>query len=366
VRGFSSESGLSLELLDRSGGQLSLEQFGQVAQDFIQTAKATERFERVSTRFDASFPRWRLELDRDQLAALDLDYGTTLREIGTAFGGRYIDDTYDDGRIRSIVLQLEGSERRRPEDLTGLMVRNRSGELVSVASVASLTREEGVNNIRHYGLKRAIRITAIPAPTVSSGEAIDALTKTGDRIGGSNIGLAFTGLALEEQRAGQVTWVLFALGVTVVYLLLAALYESFIDPLIILLTVPMALLGALIGLKLRGLPLDVYGQMGLLVLVSLAAKNGILIVEFANQRMAAGLALHDAVIDAAVNRMRPILLTAITSLAGFLPLLLAQGTGAASRISIGTVVFSGLLVASLLSLYVVPTVYLLLKRWRSA
>ena len=152
MRGFSSESGLSLELLDRSGGQLSLEQFGQVADDFIQTAKATDRFERVSTRFDASFPRWRLELDRDQLAALDLDYATTLREIGTAFGGRYIDDTYDDGRIRSIVLQVEGSERRRPEDLTGLMVRNRSGELVSVASVASLTREEGVNNIRHFGL----------------------------------------------------------------------------------------------------------------------------------------------------------------------------------------------------------------------
>jgi len=157
-------------------------------------------------------------------------------------------------------------------------------------------------------------------------EAIDALTQAGDRIGGSNIGLAFTGLALEEQRAGQVTWVLFALGVTVVYLLLAAHYESFIDPLIILLTVPMALLGALIGLKLRGLPLDVYGQMGLLVLVSLAAKNGILIVEFANQRVAAGLTLRDAVIDAAENRMRPILLTAVTSLAGFLPLLFAQGT----------------------------------------
>lgn len=365
VRGFSSESGLSLELLDRSGGQLSLEQFGRVAQAFIQTAKETNRFERVSTRFDASFPRWRLTLDRDQLAALDLDYGATLLEIGTAFGGRYIDDTFDGGRIRSIVLQLDGRERRRPEDLSSLMVRNRSGELVSVATVATLTREEGVNNIRHFGLNRAIRITAIPAPTVSSGEAIAALTQAGDRIGGNNIGLAFTGLALEEQRAAQVTWVLFVLGVTVVYLLLAALYESFIDPFIILLTVPMALLGALIGLKLRGLPLDVYGQMGLLVLVSLAAKNGILIVEFANQRLAAGQELRQAVLDAAVNRMRPILLTAVTSLAGFLPLLFAQGTGAASRISIGTVVFSGLLVASLLSLFAVPAVYLMLKRDRT-
>ena len=141
-------------------------------------------------------------------------------------------------------------------------------------------------------------------------------------------------------------------------------YESFVDPLIILLTVPIALMGALIGLKLRGLPLDVYGQMGLLVLVSLAAKNGILIVEFANQRLEAGLALREAILGAAVNRMRPILLTAVTSLAGFLPLLLAQGSGSASRISIGTVVFSGLLVSSWLSLFVVPTVYLLLKRWR--
>ncbi|MDB4336866.1 efflux RND transporter permease subunit, partial [Synechococcus sp. AH-603-M21] len=140
--------------------------------------------------------------------------------------------------------------------------------------------------------------------------------------------------------------------------------ESFLDPLVILLTVPLALLGALIGIKLRGLPLDVYGQMGLLVLVSLAAKNGILIVEFANQRLRAGLPLREAITDAAEERMRPIVLTAITSLAGFLPLLLASGTGSASRISIGTVVFSGLLVSTLLSLFVVPAVYLSLKGWR--
>ena len=206
----------------------------------------------------------------------------------------------------------------------------------------------------------------MPAPGVSSGQAIQQLKAAGDAVGGNNIGLTFTGLALEEQKAARSTWVLFSLGVVVVYLLLAALYESFVDPLIILLTVPIALMGALIGLKLRGLPLDVYGQMGLLVLVSLAAKNGILIVEFANQRLNAGMNLREAILGAAVNRMRPILLTAVTSLAGFLPLLLAQGSGSASRISIGTVVFSGLLVSSWLSLFVVPTVYLLLKRWRPA
>jgi multidrug efflux pump subunit AcrB len=155
---------------------------------------------------------------------------------------------------------------------------------------------------------------------------------------------------------------LFSLGVLVVYLLLAGLYESFIDPFIILLTVPVALMGALIGLKLRGLPLDVYGQMGLLVLISLAAKNGILIVEFANQRLAQGIKIKDAILEAAINRMRPILLTATTSLVGFLPLLMASGSGSASRISIGTVVFSGLLMSTWLSLFVVPAAYLLIKR----
>jgi multidrug efflux pump subunit AcrB len=146
-------------------------------------------------------------------------------------------------------------------------------------------------------------------------------------------------------------------------LLLAALYENFIDPMIILVTVPLGLLGGIAGLALRDLPLDVYGRMGLLVLVSLAAKNGILIVEFANQRLAAGMALEPAIHGAAVARLRPILLTAISSLAGFLPLVFADGAGAVSRRSIGTVVFSGLLMATVLSLFVVPVVYRIVKGW---
>jgi HAE1 family hydrophobic/amphiphilic exporter-1 len=364
VRGFSSESGLQLELLDRSAGQLSLADFEEQAQRFIRAAEATGDFERVSTRFDASSPRWRLEIDRSQMAALDLPVGRTLRDIGTAIGGRYIDDTFEGGQIRTIYLQLDAANRRDPGDLTSLMVRNRKGDLVSVANVAQLKPAEGANSINHYNQNRSISITAIPNDGVSSGQAIDLLQDISERTGGTSLGLAFTGLAKEETKAEDVSWILFSLGILVVYLLLAGLYESFLDPLIILLTVPMALLGALIGLKLRGLPLDVYGQMGMLVLVSLAAKNGILIVEFANQRLEQGMALLDAIEGAAINRMRPILLTAVTSLAGFLPLLLASGTGSASRLSIGTVVFSGLLVSTLLSLFVVPAMYLLLKRWR--
>ena len=362
VGGFSSESGLQMQLLDRSGGQLSLAEFERQAQRFIKTAQDSGSFERVSTRFDASSPRWRLEIDRDTMAALDLPLSQTLRDIGTAIGGRYIDDTFEGGKIRTIYVQLEGDERSQAADLTNLMVRNRQGTLVSVSSVMRLVPEEGASSITHFNQERSISITAIPADGISSGQAIDRLEAINQANGGTNLGLSFTGLAREETKAESVSWMLFGLGLVVVYLLLAGLYESFLDPLIILLTVPLALLGALIGLKLRGLALDVYGQMGLLVLVSLAAKNGILIVEFANQRLGQGVALLEAIQAAAVNRMRPILLTAITSLAGFLPLLLASGTGSASRISIGTVVFSGLLVSTLLSLFVVPAMYLLLKR----
>jgi multidrug efflux pump subunit AcrB len=175
--------------------------------------------------------------------------------------------------------------------------------------------------------------------------------------------LEWVGLAREEARSAGGNARAFVLGTLVMGLVLAALYENVLDPVIILVTVPLALLGAVLGLALRGLPLDVYGQMGLLVLVSLAAKNGILIVEFANQRLRQGLPLGEAIHGAAVARLRPILLTAISSLVGFLPLLLARGAGAASRISIGTVVFSGLFVATLLSLFVVPVVYRLVKGW---
>ena len=365
VRGFSGDSALNIQLLDRSGGQLSLPQFEKVANAFIARAKKTGQFERVSTRFDASSPRWRLVLDRNQMAALNLSYRETLNVIGMSVGGRYLDDTYADGEIRSIWIQLDGNDRNRPEDIESLMLRNRDGELVSAASVARLEKVEGTGSIGHYSLNRSIRISAVPSKGTSSGQAINILEAIGEQIGGGNIALAFTGLAEEERKAQGVTWAFFGLSVVVVYLLLAGLYESFLDPLVILLTVPLALLGALIGIKLRGLPLDVYGQMGLLVLVSLAAKNGILIVEFANQRLRAGMPLREAITDAAEERMRPIVLTAITSLAGFLPLLLASGSGSASRISIGTVVFSGLLVSTFLSLFVVPAVYLVLKGWRT-
>ncbi|MEA5475912.1 efflux RND transporter permease subunit [Synechococcus sp. CCY9201] len=362
VRGFSSEGGLELELLDTSGGQLSLSDFQRQAEAFIAEAQASGLFERVSTRFTADSPRLLLVPDRLQMASLGVKLSDVVDTLGASFGSEYVNDSFESDEVRRVIVQLDGRHRRDQTDVLSLRVRNRDGRLIPLAQLVRVEQDTGPTTINHSRLARAISIRALPKAGVSTGQAMAELERLGKSQGNST-DLEWAGLAREERKAGGGNLRVFALGVVVMVLVLAGLYENFADPFIILITVPLALLGAVLGLALRGLPLDVYGQMGLLVLVSLAAKNGILIVEFANQRLAEGMDLQAAIHRAALARVRPILLTAISSLAGFLPLLFASGAGSASRISIGTVVFFGLLVATVLTLFVVPVIYRLVKGW---
>jgi multidrug efflux pump subunit AcrB len=365
VRGFGSEGGLEVELLDVSGGQLSLAAFADEANRFAREAEATGRFQRVGSRFSADAPSLRVIPDRDRLAALDVSLQDLVSVVGDSFGGSYVNDTFAEDRVRRVQIQLDAQERSRPEDLLTLNVRNRRGELISLANLVRLEPSTAPTSIQHSGLHRSITLQALPAQGVSSGEAIATLERLQAERNVPVTALNFAGLAREERQASGRTWALFGMGLLVVYLLLAALYESVLDPLVILITVPLGLLGVVLILGARGLFLDVYGQVGILVLISLTAKNGILIVEFANQRVREGLPVAAAIREAARLRLRPILLTAVASLTGFLPLVLARGAGAASRISIGSVVFGGLLVSTLLSLFVVPSIYELVKAWET-
>ena len=362
VRGFSSEGGLELELLDNSNGQLSLSAFEQQAQAFIRAAQATNRFERVSTRFTAGAPLVQLVPDRLQMASLGVDLSTVVDTLGASFGSDYVNDSFESDQVRKVIVQLDGASRRSADDVLALQVKTRDGQLIPLAQLVRIEQNTGPTSINHTRLVRSISIRALPRPGVSSGQAMASLMEVQRQLGGSTE-LEWAGMAREESRAGGGNIRVFALAILVMVLVLAALYENFADPFIILVTVPLAMLGAVGGLLLRGLPLDVYGQMGLLMLVSLTAKNAILIVEFANQRMAEGLDLDTAIRGAAIARLRPILLTALAALAGGIPLLFASGFGSGGRVSIGTVVFFGLLVSTFLGLFVVPVMYRIIKGW---
>jgi multidrug efflux pump subunit AcrB len=241
-------------------------------------------------------------------------------------------------------------------------VRNKDDKLIQVAQFAQADLTSAPPVISHYNLYRTILVQGAEAIGKSSGQALTAIQQIFNSLDFNNIGYAFTGIASLQLSAGNASVLVFGLGILVVYLVLSAQYESYITPVVILMTVPLAMLGALVFLALRSIDLNIYAQVGLVTLIGLAAKNGILIVEVAEQNVEAGMTVTEAVIAAAESRMRPILMTAIASLAGFLPLVLATTAGANSQQSLGTVIFGGLLVATVLSLGVVPPFYVAIKQ----
>jgi HAE1 family hydrophobic/amphiphilic exporter-1 len=277
-------------------------------------------------------------------------------------GSFYVNDTFESGRIRKVFVQADNTFRATPDKLRSLYTKNSAGEPVSLSEFIQIKPVSGPAVIPRFNLFRAIKVEGTPAAGRSSGQAINDIRRLFADLSLNGVSYDWTGISREEIRAGALAIVVFALGILTAYLVLAGQYESYSDPLIILMTVPTAMLGALLFLAARGEVLNIFAQVGLVMLIGLAAKNGILIVDQANQRMEEGATALEAAADAARFRFRPILMTAISSLFGFLPLVLASGAGARGQASLGTVVFGGLAVATVLSLFVVPVFYVVMKR----
>jgi hydrophobic/amphiphilic exporter-1 (mainly G- bacteria), HAE1 family len=362
VPGYGTGDGFELQLLDQSGGAFSLPELAEQANTLIRNATQTGVFSRVFTQFSPESPQLEVLVDRDRMAALGVDYGEAMSTFSIYFGGSYVNDTFVEGQARRIYVQADAAYRSRPESLTELFVRNSSGQPVPLAQFFTVRPTTGPSVIARFNLFRAVQVEGNAAAGRSSGDAINAIRSQVEQLDVQGLGYDWTGISREEVKAGALAIVIFALGILVVFLVLSAQYESYTDPLIILMTVPTAMLGALAFLAIRGEVLNVYAQVGLVMLIGLAAKNGILIVDLANQRMAEGATAVVAAREAAQSRLRPILMTAISSLFGFLPLVLASGAGARSQSSLGTVVFGGLLVATVLSLLVVPVFYVVMKQ----
>ncbi|MFL0788905.1 MAG: efflux RND transporter permease subunit [Prochlorococcus sp.] len=361
VPGFSPQGGFYFQFNDLSNGSYSFSQLDDLSGELIKQGNASGLFSKLYTQFIPSAPAFGLKVDREVMGALNIDYQEAMNTISSLAGSKYSGLTYEKGQVRNIYVQSTAEQRSQIDDILSYYVQDREGELVQVAQFASADLSSAPPIISHYNLYRTVLIQGAQAIGKSSGEALTAIQRLFKEQNFTNIGSAFTGLAALQLSAGSAGILVFGLGVLVVYLVLSAQYESYITPVIILATVPLAMLGAMIFLAIRSIDLNIYAQVGLVTLVGLAAKNGILIVEVAEQKLAEGMSATEAVTASAESRLRPILMTAIAALAGFLPLVVANGAGAHSQQSLGTVIFGGLVLATVLSLGVVPPFYVVIK-----
>jgi multidrug efflux pump subunit AcrB len=365
VPGFSPQGGFYFQFNDLSNGAYSFNELSNLAGQLIKTANESGDFSSVYTQFNPSAPAIGLNINRDAMGALNVDYKNAMDTISALAGNRFSGLTFESGQVRNIYVQGTPNQRENIDDILSFYVQSGDGELVQVSQFAEAELSSSPPVISHYNLDRTVQIQGAEAIGKSSGQALTAIQQLFNDQNYNNIGSAFTGLAALQLSAGNASILVFGLGVLIVYLVLSAQYESYITPIIILATVPLAMLGALAFLAIRSIDLNIYAQIGLVTLIGLAAKNGILIVEVAEQKLKEGKSTVNAVIESAESRLRPILMTAIAALAGFLPLVVANGAGAHAQQSLGTVIFGGLIVATVLSLGVVPPVYVLIKNLES-
>jgi len=360
IRGLGSVNGFQFQLQDRRGN-FSLETLIENMGKLLGAANPNPKLEQVVSFYQANTPQLQIEVNRNRAKALEVDIDDIFDTLQTYLGSRYVNDFTLERRTYRVYVQADAQFRSNPEDINQLYVRSERDEMIPLGNLVTVTQTTGAQTINHYNLFRSIEINGSAAPGVSSGDAIQTMEDVAAEVLPPGLGYEWSGLSLEEIQSGGQARIIFGFGLVFVFLVLAAQYESYIDPIIILLAVPLAILGALMAQSLRGLPNDVYCQIGLVMLIGLASKNSILIVEFANQLRNQGLTLRKAAIEAAQQRLRPILMTAISTLFGIFPLVIATGAGSGSRQSLGTAVFGGMFVATFLSLFVVPILYIVIK-----
>jgi HAE1 family hydrophobic/amphiphilic exporter-1 len=365
IRGVGTVGGFQFVVEDRSGTR-SLDELAAAAEGLIGRAAQNPELRGVFTTFTASTPLLDVDVDRIKAKAIGVPIDQVFSTLQLFMGSQYVNDFNYASRTYRVYLQADAQFRDSPRDIGAFYVRSELGEMIPLESLVNVTPTTSAQTIRHYNLFRSAEINGQPAPGISSGEALLAMERLAAEGLPEGMGTEWTGVSLEQKESGSQTLVIFALGLVFVFLVLAAQYESFLLPFVVILSVPLAILGAL-GLQVaRGFPNDVFCQIGLVMLVGLSSKNAILIVEFAEQLRARGQSAVEAVIQAAATRLRPILMTSIAFLLGVVPLMLASGAGAAARNSLGTTVFGGMLVSTVVNLVFIPGLYVLVQKVRGS
>ncbi|RKH55526.1 efflux RND transporter permease subunit [Corallococcus llansteffanensis] len=364
IRGVGSVGGFEFVLEDQQGGR-SLDELAQATQALIRGGNQEPRLRGVFSSYTAGSPQLNIDVDREKAKALGVPLSTLFSTLQVYLGSQYVNDFTFSNRVYRVYVQAATPFRDNPKDIGSFYVRAESGAMVPLESLVKLTPIATAQNITHYNLFRSTNINGQGAPGVSTGQALTAMEDVAKQALPPGFTYEWTGLSAEQKSAGNTVLVIFALGIVFVFLVLAAQYESFALPFVVMLAVPVAMLGALLLQNLRGLVNDVFCQVGLVMLVGLASKNAILIVEFGEQLRAQGQGVVESAINAAETRLRPILMTSFAFLFGVMPLMLATGAGASARKSLGTAVFGGMLFSTFVNLIFIPVLYALVEGARS-
>ena len=356
IPGLGQAGGFQMMVEDR--GSLGITELGKATQLILQKARGDKVLQGVTTTFSASSPQLYLDINRTMAESLGVSINDVFQTLQTYLGSSYINLFNKFNQSFQVRVQGEADYRRQLDDIKGLYVANRDHQMVPMGALVRIRRALGSELLTRYNLYPAVPIIGNPAAGYSTGQALTSMEKVADA--NLPIGMAYdwTGLSYQEKLIGNQAYFIFALSITLVFLVLAGQYESWTSPAAVVITVPMALVGIIIALIVRNFPADLYTQIGLVLMIALAAKNAILIVEFARDLQKEGMKLREAAVEATRRRFRPIVMTSIAFILSVIPLMIAQGAGAASQQALGTVVFGGMLASTLLAIPFVPVFYI--------
>jgi multidrug efflux pump len=359
IQGMSTTGGFESYVQSQTGAPPK--EIEAVARKLVEAASKRPELVNVRTTMDTAIPQYRLDVDREKARALGVPINTVFEAMQSTFGSLYVNDFIFSGRNFQVNLQSESEFREKPENLRDVFVRSDDERMIPLANLVNVERIAGPDLIERFNVFASAKIMGSPAPGYSSGQAITAMEEVAAEVLDADYKLGWFGSAYQEQQAGGTGALAFVFGILMVFLILAAQYERWSLPIAVVMAVPFALFGAIVAIWMRGLNVDLYFQIGLLVLIGLASKNAILIVEFAVLARQQGASIRDAAMQAARLRFRPIVMTSLAFILGVVPLAISTGAGAASRHSIGTGVIGGMLGATVLAIIFIPLFYRLIE-----